>query len=364
LPQKFQQKYQKLIFGTSNQQTSFPENPMRHIAIPFTTPKLPRAFQALLLACAVAALSACGATSNPAPTSPATPREISKVDALADPFSLTSNAVVPTQSRIIFYRPLDSASEGASSIYINGRYHASLVPGGYSLICITPGPAQLGLRHLDVQKRPNKDGFDSITEMTAMGGKNQYVRVRSQNGKAIVLVPVTEQQALKELPSTRLQVHTISRVAEATECVDAPATAPTAPIAASLNTERLQLSFDTLFAFNRSDSAGLTQQGLRAIEQLLNQIRDQFSRVETVRIIGHADPIGDARANDALSTARAKTIRDVISARSSNTIRITSEGRGERELAVTQCTDQPTPANIACNQPNRRVSIEVTGIKR
>jgi OOP family OmpA-OmpF porin len=362
LPQKFQQKYQKLIFGTSNQQTSFPENPMRHIAIPFTTPKLPRAFQALLLACTIAALSACGATSNPAPTSPASPREISKIDALADPFSLTSNAVAPSQSRIIFYRPLDSASEGASSIYVNGRYHASLVPGGYSPICITPGPAQLGLRHLDVQNRPNKDGFDSITELTAMGGKNQYVRVRSQNGKAIVLVPVTEQQALKELPSTRLQVHTISRVAEATECVEA--TAPTAPTPAALNTERLQLSFDTLFAFNRSDSAGLTQQGLRAIDQLLNQIRDQFSRVETVRIIGHADPIGDALANDALSAARAKTVRDVIAARSSNTIRITSEGRGERELAVTQCSDKPTPANIACNQPNRRVSIEVTGIKR
>lgn len=335
---------------------------MRHSATPFTPPKLPRAFQALLLACAIVALSACGATSNPAPTSQATPREISKIDALGDPFSLTSNAVAPTQSRIIFYRPLDSASEGASSIYVNGRYHVSLVPGGYSLICIKPGPAQLGLRHLDVQKRPNKDGFDSITEMTAMGGKNQYVRVRSQNGKAIVLVPVTEQLAIKELPSTRLQVHTISRVEDATECVEA--TAPTAPIPAQINTERLQLSFDTLFAFNRSDSAGLTNQGLRALDQLLNQIRDQFSRVEKVNIIGHADPIGDARANDALSTARAKTIRDYIAARSANNTRITFEGRGERELAVTNCSDQPTPANIACNQPNRRVAIEVTGIKR
>lgn len=337
---------------------------MHHIATLFTMPKSSRAVQALVLACAVASLTACGATSNPTPTSQATPREISKIDALGDPFGLTSNAVAPTQSRIIFYRPLDSASEGASSIYVNGRYHASLVPGGYSPICITPGPAQLGLRHLDVQKRPNKDGFDSITEMTAMGGKNQYVRVRSQNGKATVLVPVTEQQALKELPSTRLQVHTISRVADATECVEATAPAPTAPIPAPLNTERLQLSFDTLFAFNRSDSAGLTNQGLRALDQLLNQIRDQFSRVEKVNIIGHADPIGDARANDALSTARAKTIRDYIAARSADSIRITSEGRGERELAVTQCSDQPTPANIACNQPNRRVSIEVTGIKR
>ena len=333
---------------------------MLHFATPFTTHKLPRAFQALLLACAIAALSACGATANPAPTSQATPREVSKIDALADPFSLTSNAVAPTQSRIIFYRPLDSASEGASSIYVNGRYHTSLVPGGYSPICITPGPAQLGLRHLDVQKRPNKDGFDSITEMTAMGGKSQFVRVRSQNGKAIVLVPVTEQQALKELPSTRLQVHTISRVADAAECVEAPAVIVQPP----LKTERLQLTADTLFAFNRSDSAGLTQQGLRAIDLLLNQIRDQFSSVEKVHIIGHTDPIGDARANETLSTARAKTIRDYIADRSANSIRITSEGRGERELAVTQCSDQPTPANIACNQPNRRVSIEVTGIKR
>lgn len=335
---------------------------MSQIANHFGLFKTSSSIQIFALMCAVSVLSGCSLTPSAEPAPQAKPFTSDRIEALADPFDLSSKPVAAGQSRIIFYRPAESTVDGASSVHVNGRYHASLVPGGYSPICVKTGPVELGVRHMDVQTRPNKDGFDSITELKTVSGQNQYVRVHNQNGRAIVLAPVSTQQALRELPATRLQVHTISRVAEATDCVTALTPQPAIPVAS--NTQQLQLAGDTLFAFNRSDRAGLTLQGLRAIDLLMNQIRNEFSRVDSIHVIGHADPIGDARANEILSTARAKTIRDYIAMRNDNIGRITSEGRGERELLVSQCGDQQTAASIACNQPNRRVAVEVTGLKR
>jgi OOP family OmpA-OmpF porin len=284
----------------------------------------------------------------------------SRIDALADKYDLPNLPVSSGQSRIIFYRPLQTTIKGAASVYINGRYHASLIPGGYSPICIPTGPAELGVRFMDVNSRPNKDGYDSITELRTQSTQNHYIRVNNQGARAIALTPVSPAEAAQELATTRLQVHTISRVAEATECVETLATQATAPA----RPQQMQLSGDTLFAFNRSDAAGLTQQGLRAIAQLLMQIQNEFSHVDRIHVIGHTDPIGDERANERLSVARAQTIRDFILSRREGTAAITAEGRGERELAVTHCGDINTPVSVACNQANRRVVVEVTGIQR
>lgn len=335
---------------------------MRQTANRFGLSKASSSIQIFALVCAASVLVGCGVSPRAEQAPQAKTFTSARIEALADPFDLGSNPVAAGQSRIIFYRPADSTTDGASTVHVNGRYHASLVPGGYSPICVKTGPVELGVRHMDVQTRPNKDGFDSITELKTVSGQNQYVRVQNQNGRAIVLTPVTPQQALRELPATRLQVHTISRVAEATDCVTALAPQPVIPVAN--NTQQLQLAGDTLFAFNRSDRAGLTLDGLRAIDMLMGQIRKEFARVDSIHVIGHADPIGDARANETLSTARAKTIRDYIAMRNDNIGRITSEGRGERELVVTQCGDKQSAASIACNQPNRRVAVEVTGLKR
>ena len=124
----------------------------------------------------------------------------------------------------------------------------------------------------------------------------------------------------------------------------------------------MQLSGDTLFAFDRADAAGLTQQGLQAIDQLTAQIKAEFSRIDQVHVIGHTDPFGSDAYNDKLSAQRALTVQQHIQERGQFKGPVTSEGRGKRQLIVTHCGQAQTAENIACNQPNRRVSIEVTGI--
>ncbi len=284
-----------------------------------------------------------------------------EMEALGKWYDLQNKGVTDSQSRIIFYRPSVAKLGGAATVFVNGRYHASLVSGGYSFVCIKPGPVTLGVRWMEVQRRANKDGFDSITELSLAGGRNQVIRVNDERGKTLVLVPVKQADAAKELETMRLQLHTISRVANAMDCADAaekPADLlPKAP-------RRMQLVGDTLFAFNRGDAAGMTLQGLRAIDLLMAQIDSEFNRVQRIHVVGHTDPFGSVERNERLSKQRAKTVADYIASRGRFTGEVTSEGRGKRDLVITSCGTELNPANIDCNQANRRVTVEVTGIHR
>lgn len=291
------------------------------------------------------------------------------IEALGETYNLQNKVVPASQSRIIFYSPTSTPMPGAATVYVNGRYHTSLVPGGYSTICLPPGKVQLGTRQINVKTRPNKDGMDSITQLTAQGSQNQFVRVMGNNSKNIALVPVKAAEAEIEVAPTRLQKHTISRVPGAVECenVDAPvqAVAKAAPVLAPASPSlQLQLSGDTLFAFDRGDAKGLTRDGLRAIDQLMAQVKSEFSRVDRIQVIGHTDPFGSEAHNAKLSAQRAQTVRQYMESRQQINAPIGSEGRGSRQLINTQCGKAQTTANIACNQVNRRVSVEVTGLKR
>jgi len=292
-----------------------------------------------------------------------------RIEALAEAYDLQNQGVAAGQSRIIFYSPTTSTLPGAATVYINGRYYTSLVAGGYSPVCLLPGKVDLGARQIDIDSRANKDGFDSLTQLSLQGGQNQFVRVNGDSRKNIALLPVDAAQAEKEIAQTRLQIHTISRVPDALECVSVTgnaqvAVAPVPQVTAAVSLRQMQLSGDTLFAFDRGDAAGLTRQGLRAIEQLTAQIKSEFSRIDHVHVIGHTDPFGTDAYNDRLSAQRALTVRHHIEDQRQAKWPVTSEGRGKRELLVTQCDTEQNAVNIACNQPNRRVTIEVTGAAR
>lgn len=289
-----------------------------------------------------------------------------RFESLAETYDLQNQGVAAGQSRIIFYSPTTSSLPGAATVYINGRYHASLIAGAFSPVCLPPGKVELGARQIDINKRANKDGLDSMTQLTLQSGQNQFVRVNGDNRQNIALMPVSAAQAEKEVAQTRLQMHTISRVPEALECVRVTSNASgnitsAAQALSAVSTRQMQLSGDTLFAFDRADAAGLTQQGLRAIDQLTAQIKAQFSRIDRIHVIGHTDPFGSDAYNDKLSAQRALTVRQYIEGRRQFNAPVTSEGRGKRELLVTDCGKEQNAANIACNQSNRRVTIDVMG---
>lgn len=239
---------------------------------------------------------------------------------------------------------------------MDGRYHASLEAGAWSSLCYKTGPVEMGARQMQVNRAP-KDLMDTISAVTLTPGQTHYLRVQ-ENSQRPVLEPVSPTQAQKELVGTRQQLHTISRVEQVCQEGVAPAIAP-APV-----TERITLPADTLFAFDRSDAQAMTGAGVQAIDRLLARIRTDFSRVDHLHVIGHADPLGQPERNEKLAQDRAQTVRDYIVSKDMPNLRITTEGRGSSEPVVTTCGRKATAASIACNLPNRRVVVVVTGQRR
>ena len=264
-------------------------------------------------------------------------------------------AVSARQSRVVVYSLDDLRLQGATSIFVNGTYHASLIKGAYSDLCYSPGNVELGARQMQVGQRP-KDQPDTITAMPLRGGQTHYLRVREQGGRPL-LEPVAAAQAERELPSKRLQLHTISRVAQ--ECITS-----NEPMPAAAEPVRHTLPADTLFAFARSDRAAMTSAGLGAIDQILSKLRNDYSRIDRLHIVGHADPLGDYAINERLAIERANTVRQYIDSTGQLRAPISAEGRGSREPVVTHCGRIDTPQARVCNQPNRRVVIEVMGVRR
>jgi len=283
----------------------------------------------------------------------------SKIEVLGDLYAL-SKSVGEDQGRVVVYRtPATSNLKGATSVFINGQYHTSLIPNGYSFLCIKPGEIQIGARQFEVGGTA-KDKYDTLTVTGLEKGSTQFLVVTEDGGRP-VMKPVSSAQALAELNDARLQKHTVSRVWPVSECREATAPAQLAKTPAK---DEFVLMVDVLFEFARSDIDGITKQGQRAIDEMISKIRLRFAQIDEVHLIGHTDPLGSVAFNEKLAVQRANTIREYIEKRMRVAGRFSSEGRAARDLVETRCAKVATPSSIACNQPNRRVVAEVTGYYR
>lgn len=282
----------------------------------------------------------------------------------SEPFAAPSatQVLVAEQSRIVFYRPAGASQGNAASLYVNDGYHASLVAGGYAMICLAPATGvRMGVRQVQVGEPP-KDGVDSAFSVDLQRGQTVYMRVSEGTVGRWSLQAVPPAEALGELDRTRRQTHTISRVVGAQECrlgaLPAPVPAPVqAPPA-----QRFVLSGDALFQFGRGGRDGLTGRGLGELDGLLSQLRQEYMLIDRLSVIGHTDPIGGNHLT--LSRQRAETVMGYLLSSGLRTKETHIEGRGPAELVVSNCGSQATPRVIACNQPNRRVVIEVSGTRR
>ena len=265
--------------------------------------------------------------------------------------------VVDSQARMVFYRTRQSSSvPGAASVYVNGAYHASIIPGGYSQLCMPPGSVELGLKSVEVGTNV-KDNLDTITVIRNASAQTQFFRVQEAGRGRQVLQPVQATEALREIDSTREQTHTISRVTGAVECSINRNPAPAAP-------QTITLAADALFAFGRSDLGAMSATGRASLDALVSRLRSEYIQLDRMNIIGHADPLGQPGPNERLSIDRANTVQQYLSQAGLGNVRMTSEGRGDREPVATQCGRVATPQAIACHAPNRRVVIDIAGSRR
>lgn len=298
-----------------------------------------------------------------------------KIEAYAEAFS---KAELPpkTQTRVYAWRSEKSVTAQPVNLYLNGRYHTSLLKGGYTEFCLKPGK-------VGIQSATNDAGqmhvgkFQSGLQLETQAGQALYLRVMDTGTHAAGIEPVSETQALQELKATRLQVHTLSRAPVVQECdkdlvslsiaqaLPPPVTAPALPpttTSKAVPAREYALQTDALFEFGKAE---LKAEGFNAIESLIHRVQRDYSSIDRIRVVGYTDAIGPVKLNKKLSNQRAEAVADRLRARGLRPKSgIEAEGRWSLELAKTGCKNAPTPDNKICHAPNRRVVIVIYGARR
>jgi OmpA-OmpF porin, OOP family len=148
----------------------------------------------------------------------------------------------------------------------------------------------------------------------------------------------------------------------------APTPAPTpAPLASAPAPEprvieKITLSTDVLFAFNKAE---LLPGGKDKLDELAKSA--QGADVDRIALAGYADRIGTEDYNRDLSERRAQAVADYLASKGVEQGRIQVEGRGEESpITGDQCKRMgPEKASnnklVQCLQPDRRVEAELLG---
>ncbi|MEA9390681.1 porin OmpA [Acerihabitans sp. TG2] len=140
------------------------------------------------------------------------------------------------------------------------------------------------------------------------------------------------------------------------------APAPTAAPAPVVQTKHFTLRSDVLFNFNKAE---LKPEGQQALNQLYSQLSSLDPKDGSVTVLGFTDRIGSEQYNQKLSQARAQSVVSYLISKGIPADKISARGMGESN-PVTGATCNNVKARaalITCLAPDRRVEIEVKGIK-
>jgi OmpA-OmpF porin, OOP family len=130
----------------------------------------------------------------------------------------------------------------------------------------------------------------------------------------------------------------------------------------TVEVERLVLSTDTLFIFNKSSLDDLLPAAKPALENFVQTLR-QHRSIEKILITGHTDRLGSPAYNLKLSAARASAIAQYLIEKGFSKDAIQVAGAGESDPLTTCSGSQGTPALQLCLQPNRRVEVRVSATR-
>ncbi|AYM89825.1 porin OmpA [Serratia sp. T13T92] len=146
--------------------------------------------------------------------------------------------------------------------------------------------------------------------------------------------------------------------------VAAPVVAPAPAPAPVVETKKFTLTSDVLFAFNK---ATLKPEGQQALDQLYTQLSSLDPKDGSVVVLGFTDAVGSAEYNLRLSEQRAQSVVDYLVSKGIPSDKISARGMGKANpITGDTCgyrSGRATAAQIACLAPDRRVEIEVKGIK-
>ena len=129
--------------------------------------------------------------------------------------------------------------------------------------------------------------------------------------------------------------------------------------------EKISLSADVLFKFDRYREGDMLPAGRAKLDDVADKIKNYIvDTIERIDLTGHTDRLGSDAYNQRLSERRAKTVKNYLVKKGVDGSKITDTGRGEHEPVVQCKGNKATKKLIRCLQPNRRVDVEIHGVKQ
>ena len=165
------------------------------------------------------------------------------------------------------------------------------------------------------------------------------------------------------LGKAKTEADSCLQTAQLTAKAAAPAALITA-IAPALSKETYVLLTDTLFKFDKSGSEDMIPGGLQRLADVAQRLT-AYKSIQTLTVFGYTDRLGADDYNDKLSEARAKTVQTYLESLGVKSASAVAQGKGKRDPVSKDCSATASrEQQIVCLQPDRRVTIEVTGVAR
>lgn len=254
--------------------------------------------------------------------------------------------VSANQVQVVYYRAAqaEQAVKSSAHVYVDRQFHTGLLPGGYTAFCVKPGDHTLGAYVNDAPLYKGKSTDTYRAEF--QGGKTYFLRAdNTSNGVPQV---VSRADAERELATSRMQVHALSRAAAVEAC----------NYQQGAISKDYTLSGDVLFAFGKSGYQDLTASGRSAVRDLASQLRSENVQPKRIQVIGHTDPIGSEASNQVLGLQRAQTVRRLLVDGGLAPSLVSASSAGSNDPVTDECYGSRSE-QVQCNAPNRRVVVRV-----
>ena len=131
------------------------------------------------------------------------------------------------------------------------------------------------------------------------------------------------------------------------------------PVVAEPQVERINLSADALLRFNQSDAADMLPEGKATLDRLAENLVSCQAHIDGIALTGHTDRLGSEQYNYNLGLQRAQTVKNYLQGKGVQAP-ISVASAGESQPVTTACT-RATAALKACLQPDRRVTVDISG---
>ena len=139
------------------------------------------------------------------------------------------------------------------------------------------------------------------------------------------------------------------------------------PVIAPPVAEPVQLSASVLFDFDKYTPNHIRLASRAELDALMARVKLEGIRIESLALTGHADRLnstGNKNYNQQLSQNRVNTVRDLLATQGLTVSSVRMDAKGDTEqVQACQAKFKKSTELQECLLPNRRVQVELKGIK-